>query len=182
MRIISGLKRGLKLKSLEGSDTRPTLDNVKEAIFSMLFDKVTDAFVLDLFAGSGALGLEALSRGAGKSVFVDANPKACSVIKANIESAKMEGASLVVRSDAAEYLKKAKAENEKFDLIFLDPPYSKGLVEEALSLIEEYGILKENGLIICEFDSTEKPDIKSFNLVKDKKYGRVCVNILEASI
>jgi len=182
VRIISGLKRGLKLKSLEGSDTRPTLDNVKEAIFSMLFDKVRDAFVLDLFAGSGALGLEALSRGAKKTVFVDANSNACSVIRANVENAKMEDASVVVKSDAMAYLKKAKAENEKFNLIFLDPPYSKGLLEEALSLIEEYGILDKDGFIICEFDSTEKPDIKSFNLVKDKKYGRVCVNILEASI
>ena len=182
MRIISGLKRGLKLKSLEGSDTRPTLDNVKEAIFSMLFDSVRDAKVLDLFAGSGALGLEALSRGAKEAVFVDANPKACSIIKANIESAKMENASAIVRSDAMEYLKKAKAEKQKFDLIFLDPPYSNGLLDEALSLIEEYGILEKDGLIVCEFDSTEKPDIKSFNLVKDKKYGRVCVNILEASL
>ena len=122
MRIISGLKRGLKLKSLEGSDTRPTLDSVKEAIFSMLFDSVRDAKVLDLFAGSGALGLEALSRGAKEAVFVDANPKACSIIKANIESAKMENASAIVRSDAMEYLKKTKAEKQKFDLIFLDPP------------------------------------------------------------
>lgn len=182
MRIISGLKRGLKLKSLEGSDTRPTLDNVKEAIFSMLFDKVRDASVLDLFAGSGALGLEALSRGAKKAVFVDANPKACTTIKSNIESAKMEEASFVVKSDAREYVKKAKEKKQKFDLIFLDPPYATELLNEALSIIEEHGILEKGGLVVCEFDSTSKPDIKSFNLVKDKKYGRVCVNILEASL
>ncbi len=182
MRIISGLKRGLKLKSLEGSDTRPTLDNVKEAIFSMLFDKVRDAKVLDLFAGSGALGLEALSRGAKMAVFVDANPKACQVVKANIEIARMQDESAVVKTDAKEYLAGAKKRGEKFDLIFLDPPYALGLLDEVLNLIDEYGILEKDGLIVCEFDSGTQIDIKSFNLIKDKKYGRVCVNILEASL
>ena len=181
MRIISGLKRGLKLKSLEGSDTRPTLDNVKEAIFSMLFDSVNDALVLDLFAGSGALGLEALSRGAKKAVFVDSNPKACSVVRANIESAGFTEAASVVKKDAMEFLAEAGRKGEKFSLIFLDPPYALELLDKVLDLISQSSILMDNGFIVCEFDNGTKPDIKSFNLVKDKRYGRVCVNILEAS-
>lgn len=181
MRIISGLKRGLKLKSLEGSDTRPTLDNVKEAIFSMLFDSTQDAVVLDLFAGSGALGLEALSRGAKKAVFVDSNPKACSVVRANIESAGFSAEASVVKKDAREFLTEAGKKSEKFSLIFLDPPYALGLLDEVLGLILQSGILTENALIVCEFDNGTEPDIKSFNLIKDKRYGRVCVNILEAS-
>ena len=182
MRIISGSLRGLKLKSLEGSDTRPTLDNVKEAIFSMLFDRVWDASVLDLFAGSGALGLEALSRGAKKAVFVDANPKACQIIRANIESARMQEKALLFKQDAKDYLKKAYENQESYDLIFLDPPYAMGLLDEVIELIERYKLLKDGGLIICEADSGTHIDIKSFNLLKDKKYGRVCVNILEASL
>lgn len=182
MRIISGVSRGLKLKSLEGSDTRPTLDNVKEAIFSMLFDKTRNAYVLDLFAGSGALGIEALSRGAKEAVFVDANPKACSVVKANLESARFTDRASVIKSDAADYLATAGKNGKSFDLIFLDPPYAMGLVDEALSLIGEYGILNKDGLIVCEFDNGTQIDIKSFQLVKDKRYGRVCVNILEAAL
>ncbi|MBO5743223.1 MAG: 16S rRNA (guanine(966)-N(2))-methyltransferase RsmD [Clostridia bacterium] len=181
MRIISGLKRGLKLKSLEGSDTRPTLDSVKEAIFSMLFDSVNDAAILDLFAGSGALGLEALSRGAKKAVFVDSNPKACNIVRANIESAGFEEKASVIKKDAIEFLTEAGKKGEKFSLIFLDPPYALALLDEVLDLISQSGILTENGLIVCEFDNGTKPNIKSFNLLKDKRYGRVCVNILEAS-
>ena len=182
MRIISGSARGLKLKSLEGSDTRPTLDNVKEAIFSMLFDKTRDAGVLDLFAGSGALGIEALSRGAKEAVFVDANPKACAVVKANLESARMQERASVIRANALEYLATAQKSGKGFDIIFLDPPYALGLLNEALGLIWEFGLLKRGGVIVCEFDSGNKPDIKFFNLVKDKRYGRVCVNILEAPL
>ena len=181
MRIISGLKRGLKLKSLEGSDTRPTLDNVKEAIFSMLFGRVNDANVLDLFAGSGALGLEALSRGAKKAVFVDFNPKACQVVRANIESAGFEAEASVIKKDAKEFITKAGEKGEKFSLVFLDPPYALGLLDEVLELILQSGILTENALIVCEFDNGTELDIKSFKLIKDKRYGRVCVNILEAS-
>ena len=181
MRIISGLKRGLKLKSLEGSDTRPTLDNVKEAIFSMLFDSVEGADVLDLFAGSGALGLEALSRGAKKAIFVDSNPKACQIVRANIESAGFNTKASVIKKDARDFIIEAGKRGEKFSLIFLDPPYALGLLDEVLSLIYQSGILMENALIVCEFDNGTNLNIKSFNLIKDKRYGRVCVNILEAS-
>lgn len=182
MRVISGTARGLRLKSLEGLDTRPTLDNVKEAIFSMLFSVCPDATVLDLFAGSGAMGIEALSRGAKEAVFADLNPRACSVVRENIEKARMTDRATVVNTDAARYLETAGKSGMKFDLIFLDPPYALGLIDDALRLIGEYNLLSEGGLVVCEFDSGTVVDIQDFNLVKDKRYGRVCVNILEASL
>ena len=180
MRIISGTARGLKLQSLEGSDTRPTLDNVKEAIFSMLFYKCRDARVLDLFAGSGALGIEALSRGACEAVFVDANSKACSVIKTNLEKSRLASGAAVFNTDAKKYLETAGKSGQKFDVIFLDPPYALGLLDEVLDLIEKNNLLNSEGLIVCEFDNGTNVDIKNFKLVKDKRYGRVCVSILEA--
>ena len=182
MRVISGTARGLRLKSLEGSDTRPTLDNVKEAIFSMLFSVCRDATVLDLFAGSGAMGIEALSRGAVKAVFADLNPKACSIVRENLEKARMTDRAEVVNTDAVRYLETIGKSGTKFDLIFLDPPYALGLIDEAIKLISEYSLLSEGGLVVCEFDSGTKIDIRNFNLVKDKRYGRVCVNILEATL
>ena len=177
MRIISGTARGLKLQSPEGLDTRPTLDNVKEAIFSMLFLKCRGARVLDLFAGSGALGIEALSRGAQSAVFVDANPKACSVIKANLEKARLSENADVFGMDAAKYLHR---EQEGFDIIFLDPPYALGLYDEVLELIYARKLLTPDGVIVCEFDNGINVDIKNYRLLKDKRYGRVCVSILEA--
>jgi 16S rRNA (guanine(966)-N(2))-methyltransferase RsmD len=180
LRVISGTARGLRLKSLEGSDTRPTLDNVKEAIFSMLFTNCRDATVLDLFAGSGAMGIEALSRGAKEAVFADLNPKACAVVRENLEKARMADRARVVNTDAKKYLETAGKNGMKFDLIFLDPPYALGLLDDALKLISEYNLLSEGGLVVCEFDSGTKVDIQDFNLTKDKRYGRVCVNILEA--
>ena len=180
MRIISGTARGLKLQSLEGPDTRPTLDNVKEAIFSMLFLGCRDARVLDLFAGSGALGLEALSRGAKEAVFVDANPKACSVIKANLEKSRLGSNASVFNTDAKKYLQQQGKNGCGFDIIFLDPPYALGLLDEVLNLISEHKLLNPQGLIVCEFDNGTIVDIQNYRLLKDKRYGRVCVNILEA--
>lgn len=180
MRIISGKARGLKLLSLEGPDTRPTLDNVKEAIFSMLFYECPDAAVLDLFAGSGALGIEALSRGAKEACFVDSNPKACSIVKANLEKSRLGDAAVVINTDYRTYLRKAADENKKFDLIFLDPPYALGLLDEVLALILEYELLNSGALIVCEFENGTDIDIKNYKLVKDKRYGRACVMVLES--
>ncbi len=180
MRIISGTARGLKLQSLSGSQTRPTLDNVKEAIFSMLFEYVRGASVLDLFAGSGALGIEALSRGAAHADFVDINPASVAVVKANLEKARFLENSSVYTMSAKAYLEKAANNSTKYDLIFLDPPYSEGLLDEVLDLILREELIKDGGLVVCEFDNGTDIDIKDFHLIKDKRYGRVCVNILEA--
>ena len=112
-------------------------------------------------------------------MFVDANPKACSVIKANLEKSKLGFSAAVFNVDAKKYLQKAAKEGLKFDIIFLDPPYALGLLDEVLSFIEEHKLLNHEGLIVCEFDNGTNVDIKSYKLLKDKRYGRVCVNILE---
>ena len=178
MRVISGKARGLKLLSLEGADTRPTLDNVKEAVFSMIFDYCPDACVLDLFAGSGAMGIEALSRGAKEAVFVDINPKACSVVKANLEKSKLMDTAIVLTADYKAYLKSAHQSGKSFDIIFLDPPYALSFMDEVLNLIHEYGLLNKNGLIVCEFESGTDIDTKNYKLLKDKRYGRASVKVL----
>lgn len=179
MRVISGTARGIKLSSLDGLDTRPTLDNVKEAIFSMIFLHTDGARVLDLFAGSGAMGIEALSRGADEAVFVDSNPKACEVVRANLTKARMSDKARVVCASAQEYIDSI-AEGESFDLIFLDPPYALGLLDETIDRLCERALVKKGGLIIAEADNGTPIDVKSYKLLKQKKYGRVLVYILEA--
>ena len=180
MRVISGTRRGLKLESLDGLDTRPTLDRVKESIFSMIFDAPYGAKVLDLFAGSGGMGIEALSRGGESAVFVDKSAQACSVIRSNIKKAGFEGISAVVNSDSSDYISRATASGECFDIIFLDPPYSLGLLNGTLAQIRESGILAEGGIVVVEFDNGTDVDIQSYKLLKNKRYGRVCIYILEA--
>lgn len=180
MRVISGSARGLRLDSPNGQDTRPTLDNVKEAIFSMLFDRVRDSDVLDLFAGSGALGIEALSRGACSCVFADKSIKSVAIVKNNIAKARMKERSKVLKADFKAVLASCAEKGLKFDIIFLDPPYDAGFMYEALTLIREGALLGANGVIVAEFDSKAPLDIQNYKLVKDKRYGRVCINILEA--
>ena len=177
MRVISGNFRGLKLCSPEGIETRPTLDRVKEAVFSMLMPYVTDSNVLDIFAGSGAMGIEALSRGSRKATFVDNNKNAIECIRKNVESAKAENRAVIKQCDALKFLQSC---NDKYDLIFLDPPYFDGLYDSVLNLIKEKDILNEDGLIIVEWDYengfTEKTG--HFQIVKEKKYGRVGITVL----
>lgn len=177
MRIISGEFRGLKLDSPDGIDTRPTLDRVKEAVFSMLMPYLKDASVLDLFAGSGSLGLEALSRGAKKAVFVDSNKKAVNCIDRNITAAKVGDKSIVYTADSLSFLKDC---NDKFDLIFLDPPYFEGFYASVIRLIDERNLLSKNGLIVVEWDYENgfTNDLSGFNLLKEKKYGRVGISVL----
>ena len=178
MRVISGSARGLKLSSPEGINTRPTLDRVKEALFSMLQTHLTDAVVLDLFSGSGALGLECLSRGAQKTVFVDNSQEAILCIKSNLSSAKVVDKSLVFKSDFCDYLKSC---SEKFDLIFLDPPYSKNFYKTALDLICQKNLLNDDGLIILEWDSEIgfQNENSAFEVYKEKRYGRVGITVLK---
>lgn len=175
MRIIAGEKRGLKLKTREGINTRPTLDRVKEAVFGRLQFDLQGKSVLDLFAGSGALGLEALSRGAGKAVFVDNDSKAEEVIKCNIAAAGMEDRAEFLKNDYLDAMKLFQ-NKKKFGIVFLDPPYHCGYYESAVRGLAENELLAENAIIIAESDSPVEFEFKGFETEKQKKYGKVFVS------
>ncbi len=164
MHIISGKYRGKKLKGFEVDGTRPTMDRVKESLFGMIQSYVGDSRILDLFAGSGALGLEAISNGAREAYLVDNNIEAIKVIRDNIKN--MDDDIKVIKSDYKKFLKET---DEKFDIIFLDPPYRKGLMGKALRVIEERDLLNEGGLVVCEY---EYDDFETnLDLFKEKSYG-----------
>lgn len=182
MRIISGVSRGSRLVTLEGTETRPTLDRVKEPLFSIIQMHIKDARVLDLFAGSGALGLEALSRGAKIAVFSDISEKAINVINQNIEKTRLGEKAIVFKCSYEEVLKQMKEEKKEFDIIFLDPPYKSGLLEDAVNKILEYKLLAKEGIIIVETDlEAELQKVQNVDLhIKDiRKYGRVILLFLE---
>ena len=180
MRVISGTARGLKLASLPGDATRPTLDNVKEAIFSMLFDSVREAKVLDLFAGSGALGIEALSRGAKSCTFADKSRDAVNVISENLRKSRTDTMAEVLCDDFQNVLSTLASKGSKFNIIFLDPPYANGFIDVALEKIASLSLLEAGGVVVAEFDNGTEIDIQNYSLLKNKRYGRVCINILEA--
>jgi 16S rRNA (guanine(966)-N(2))-methyltransferase RsmD len=176
LRVISGTLRGLKLKSLPGTDTRPTLDRVKEALFSMLMSSVADSVGLDLFAGSGALGIELMSRYGGVCTFLDSSAEACKVIKDNLTKARLTDGVSVERKDAISFISET---SKKFDIIFLDPPYMSELYDKALSIIKERQLLRSNGLVVCECLAGYTPDCTGYIITKDKTYGKVRLLILE---
>ena len=177
MRVISGASRGTKLFSLEGENTRPTLDRVKEALFNIIQMELNDAIVLDLFAGSGALGIEALSRGAKKFYFCDSSIEATNIINKNLEKTKLKEKSKVYKLKFEEALKIIKNENIKFDIIFLDPPYKTNYISKAIEKILEYNLIKDNTLLVLETDEENRVLEEIKNTVLDiydvRKYGRV---------
>lgn len=176
MRVITGTARGIQLKTPEGMVTRPTTDRVKEAMFSIIHFDIPGARVLDLFGGTGQLGIEAISRGAKHAVFVDAGEPACRLIKENLKKTKLEGQGRVVRSDYLEFLSRCR---ESFDIILLDPPYAEVFLENALKKITEIDILAENGIIVAERPlGKELPwEFAGFDRSKDYKYGNTLVTI-----
>lgn len=177
MRIISGTMRGTKLYTLEGINTRPTLDRVKEALFSKIHMDLQDANVLDLFSGSGALGLEALSRGAQKAVLCDSSRDAIKIIKQNIEKTRTNEKTFLLNCDYKKALEKFKEEKIKFDIVFLDPPYKTDFAEQAVKIILQNNLLNEEATIILETDDEEKVinnlDTRIIKIKDIKKYGRV---------
>ena len=147
MRVITGTARGRRLKEPKNMNIRPTSDKVKESIFNIVQFDIEGRRVLDLFAGTGQLGIEALSRGAKSAVFVDENNEAVRIVRENLAHCGLRGD--VVRTDAVSYLNNCG----KFDLIFIDPPYSSGIVDKVLAKIIQFDILADGGIIICETDS-----------------------------
>ena len=176
MRVITGTARGVQLKTPEGMVTRPTTDRVKEAMFSIIHFEIPGATVLDLFGGTGQLGIEALSRGAKRAVFVDAGESACRLIRENLKKTRLESQAAVVRSDYLAYLARTK---EQFDIILLDPPYAEVFLENALKRITEIDILRSGGIIVAERPlGKELPwEFEGFLRSKDYKYGNTLLTI-----
>ena len=175
MRIISGTRRGHKLHEFEGYDVRPTTDRVKESIFNLIQHYVPSARVLDMFGGSGALSFEALSRGADYAVILDNDRKSVELIKKNLHDLKFEDICEVREISSFDYVKKC---TDKFDIIFLDPPYNQGFIEPALSAISEYGLLSLDGIVLLESDNTDfKNDFPGLIMEKQRRYGRTFVTI-----
>ena len=174
MRIISGKARGTKLFTLEGLETRPTLDRVKESVFNIISDRIYDSYVLDLFSGSGAIGLEFASRGAKKVVLCDSSISAKDIIEKNIKKTHLENAVELYNLDFKKMIK--TIENNKFDIIYLDPPYKTDYIMESISLVKNNQILSEDGIIIAETDEPEKikKQLEEINveIIDQRKYGR----------
>ncbi len=174
MRVITGTARGRNLLTLPGEDVRPTTDRVKEAMFSIIQFEVEGSQVLDLFAGSGQLGIEALSRGAAYATFVDSSNESVDCVKSNLQKTNLKTNSCVVKTDAFSFLKTSTG---SFDIAFIDPPYSKGLVQMALPLVALR--MNDNGVIICEHPyGEEMPESAGdFSLYREYKYGKVALSV-----
>ena len=176
MRVIAGKAKGVSLKTPDGMNTRPTADRVKEALFSIIQFDLPEASVLDLFGGTGQLGIEALSRGAKHAVFVDEGEAACRLIKENLRRTKMENSAQIIRGDYLSYLQCC---HEKFNIIFLDPPYAEVFLETSLKKISEIDILRSGGIIIAERPlGKELPtEIEGFTRSRDYKYGKILLTL-----
>ena len=172
MRVIAGTARRLRLKTLEGLETRPTTDRIKETLFNMIADGLFGCSFLDLFAGSGGIGIEALSRGAKRAVFVEKNPQACACVRENLAHTKLSAQAETMQADALNALVRLSG-RESFDYIYMDPPYGKELEKKALAFLADSSLLAEDGVIIIEASlDTAFDDIEElgYSIIKSKGY------------
>ena len=175
MRVVSGTARGCKLQPVPGMNTRPTTDRVKENVFNLIQDHVRGARVLDLFAGTGQLGIEALSRGAQTCDFVEHNKTAYNIVCKNVQTARVSDRARLHCAEAARFVPQAGA--RRFDLIFLDPPYGGTILENALLQIETFDILSTDGIIICESAVGDR-FAHGFEVVRERRYGATMITVL----
>lgn len=179
MRVVSGSAKGRPLKAVPGTGTRPTTDKVKEALFSMIGPYFDGGTALDLFAGSGGLGIEALSRGVDKAVFVDLEPKSIETIRANLKATKLEDQAAVYRNDAGRALKALAKRGTRFDLVFLDPPYRMKNGDELMQTMHDLELLEPEATIVLEYESKyEYPQqFGPFEQTRKSVYGETAVSI-----
>mgnify|MGYP004510486059 CR=1 FL=1 len=182
MRIISGTAKGTKLYTLEGLETRPTLDRVKESLFNIIYNEILDSTVLDLFSGSGAIGLEFASRGAKKVYLCDKSKAACNIIEKNIEKTHLEEKVKLFNMDFIKAIKEVK--NVKFDIVYLDPPYKTDFIKTAIEELITTEILTEETSLIVETDEEERitkqiEKLEGIEIVDKRKYGRAYILFLK---
>ena len=178
MRVIAGEFRGRKLTSLKGRKIRPTSDRIREALFSILSQKIDNALVLDLFAGTGAFGIEAISRGAAKSFFIDKSKEAIQVINKNIELLNIKERTEVILHDAGNLLSSKTLLRQKFDVIFMDPPYNKGFISKTFKNVDLLKVMKDDSIIIAEHSIRENDleKVADFDLYDKRTYGETLIS------
>ena len=178
MRVISGKLKGRKILGYDIDGTRPTMDRVKESVFASIQEYIDDSVVLDLFSGSGNLGIEAISNGANKCYFIDNNKKCISIIKDNIKQFNIEDNSVVIQDDYLNALKYFRDNGIVFDIIFVDPPYSYQIMNDILDVVKEYNMLNNKGIIVLEYSLDKISDvIDGYSLLKYKRYGDKYISI-----
>ena len=179
MRIIAGKARGRKLLPPATMETRPTLDRVKESMFSIIQNYIPEATVVDVFAGTGSLGLEAASRGAKEVYLIDKSNTTYPILKQNVENLKFQDFCFSLNLDSYDALRMLSEKGKVFDIIFIDPPYCKEMIPKAMEIIRENNLLKKEGIIVTKIDSIEEiyEGYKEIKLLKNKKYGNTTVCI-----
>lgn len=177
MRIITGTARGMRLETLEGETTRPTAERIKEALFSMIQFDIEGRQVLDLFAGSGQLGLEALSRGAVKATFVDNSADAVNLIKRNAQKTGLYSRCVITGGDWASFVKKTAA-RERYDIVFIDPPFAEKLTGEVVLKLVQADLIADHAMIICESGHDEDIEISGLKTIRRNKYGKTYIKLL----
>ena len=177
MRIIAGKAKGRKLIPPATMETRPTLDRVKEAMFSMIQGYIPEGIVVDVFAGTGSLGLEAASRGAKEVYLIDKSSVTFPLLKENVENLKFSDFCYTLNMDSYDALRLLSKKGKKFDIIFIDPPYCKEMIPEAIKIIKENDMLQEDGIIVTKIDSIEEiyDGYENIKLTRSKKYGNTTV-------
>lgn len=183
MRVITGTAKGRRLKAPKGLETRPTSDRIKEALFNIIGTKVINVNFLDLFAGTGAIGIEALSRGADKAVFVEKNPKAVKIIRENLEITGLSERALVMVQEADKAVDTLSVKGERFGMIFIDPPYLKGFEKESLKRIDSKNLLNPGGLIITESSKLDNmpEEVGRIKLFRQERYGDTVLSFYQST-
>ena len=184
MRIVSGKYRGRLLRAVRGQDVRPTSDRLRETLFNILAPNVVGSRFLDLCAGSGAVGIEALSRGAAHATFVEQSRSACSVIRENLSSLSIEAEATVLCRDAAQAIRSLGGRGDQFDIIFFDPPYSSGIYSQTLNMIEKNQVAADGGLVVVEHRAKTPPgtDFGGLKMYRELKQGESALTFYAVGI